>query len=342
MVTSSHLSRLLRLASLLVAATLGLVLTACDGRPVGQVITRRTATPSPTATVGLATPLPTARPTATPAPYTPAPTFTPTITPTPIIYAIRSGDSLARVAQQFGVSIAELQDANGITDPRSLRIGQQLIIPEPAPADVAATPSAVPTPVPFAVENVTFNNTPLGGFWCLGEIYNTTGLDLEQAGVKIVLLDEQGETVAEAQEYVQIELLRPGGRAPFAVRFTNPPQSFASYLAVPWQGVQGYIGNYYLDLSVSDLQGEGERYAVYTVTGSVSNTGPEDTVDVLVTVTLYDALGRVIGLRREAPEHNVIPRGGRTTFTMALTPAGGPVADFRVDALGRRVPTPAP
>jgi LysM repeat protein len=342
MVTSSHLSRLLRLASLLAAAALGLVLNACDGPPVGQVITRRTATPSPTATVGLATPLPTARPTATPAPYTPAPTFTPTITPTPVIYAIRSGDSLARVAQQFGVSIAELQDANGITDPRSLRIGQQLVIPQPAPADIEATPSAVPTPVPFAVENVTFNNTPLGGFWCLGEIHNTTGLDLEQAGVKIVLLDEQGEAVAEAQEYVQIELLRPGGRAPFAVRFTSPPQSFASYLAIPWQGVQGYIGNYYLDLSVSDLQGEGERYAVYTVSGSVSNTGPEDTVDVLVTVTLYDALGRVIGLRREVPEHNVIPRGGHTTFTMDLTPAGGPVADFRVDALGRRVPTPVP
>jgi hypothetical protein len=61
-----------------------------------------------------------------------------------------------------------------------------------------------------------------------------------------------------------------------------------------------------------------------------------------VTVTLYDALGRVIGTRRAPPEHNVIPRGGRTTFTIELTPSGGPVASFRVDALGRRVPTPTP
>ncbi len=342
MVTSSRLSRSLRPTGVLALVALGLALAACNGRPIGQVITRRTATPAPTATVELATPLPTARPTATPAPYTPAPTFTPTITPTPVIYTIKSGDSLARVAQQFGVSIAELQDTNGITDPRSLRIGQQLIIPEPEPEGVTATPSAAPTPVPFAVENVTFSQTPLGGFWCLGEIRNTTGLYLEQAGVKIVLLDAQGKAVAEAQEYVQIELLRPGERAPFAVRFTDPPQSFASYIATPWQGVQGYVGNYYLDLSVSDLQGEGERYSVYTVSGSVSNIGPEDAVDVLVTVTLYDALGRVVGLRRDAPEHNVIPRGGRTTFALDLTPAGGPVTDFRVDALGRRVPTPTP
>lgn len=325
-----------------VLAGLCCLLAACGGQPIGQVITRLTVTPTPTATIGIATPAATLRPTATPAPYTPAPTFTPTITPTPIIYAIRSGDSLARVAQQFGVTINELQDVNGITDPRSLRIGQELIIPEPETGDVTATPSAVPTPMPFVIENITFSDTPLGGFWCLGEIRNTTGTELEQAGVKITLLDEQGTAVAEAQEYVQIELLRPGGRAPFAVRFTNPPQSFASYLAVPWQGVQGYVGNYYLDLTTSDVKGEGERYATYTVSGSVTNTGPEETVGVLVTVTLYDALGRVVGLRRAAPEHNVIPRGGRTTFSIDLTPAGGPVADFRVDALGRRAPTPTP
>jgi LysM repeat protein len=323
---------------LIIALILSLLLTGC-----GQVYTRQTPTPSPTATqIALVTPMATARPTATPAPYTPAPTHTPTITPTPIIYVIKSGDSLLRIAQQFGVTVRALQDVNGITDPRLLRIGQELMVPEPEDSSVTATPSLVPTPMPFTVENVSFHHTPLGGFWCLGEIYNTTGTDLEQAGVKITLLDEQGEVVTEAQDYVQIELLKPGGRAPFAIRFENAPQSFSSYLAAPWKGVQGYVGNYYLDLVTADTEGKGERYAAYTVTGSVSNVGPEDTVDVTVTVTLYDALGRVIGTRRAPPEHNVIPRGGRTTFTIELTPSGGPVASFRVDALGRRMPTPMP
>jgi hypothetical protein len=75
----------------------------------------------------------------------------------------------------------------------------------------------------------------------------------------------------------------------------------------------------------------------------VANTGPEDAVDVNLTVTLYDALGRVVGALRAQPEHNVIPRGGQTTFVLQLTPAGGPVANYRVEALGRRLPqTPTP
>ena len=93
---------------------------------------------------------------------------------------------------------------------------------------------------------------------------------------------------------------------------------------------------------MEDLSGEGERYAAYTLSGRVSNVGPEDAVDVVVTATIYDALGRVIGTRRAPPEHNVIPRGGSTRFTVQFTPIGGPVADYRVTALGRRLPTPTP
>ena len=106
--------------------------------------------------------------------------------------------------------------------------------------------------------------------------------------------------------------------------------------------MQGYVGNYYLDLEIRDAEGSGERYATYTVTGTVANVGPEDAVEVNVTVTLYDAVGRVIATRSGPPEYNVIPPGGQTTFQIELTPAGGPAADFRVEALGRRRPTPTP
>ena len=138
----------------------------------GQVITRVSPTPSsapiPGVTLAVAA---TARPTSTPAPYTPAPTATPTVTPTPVIYRIASGDNLLKIAQKFGVSVAGIQDANGITDPRSLRVGQELLIPvEEAEELAAGTPTLEPTPLPFAVENLTFANTPLGGLWCFGEI----------------------------------------------------------------------------------------------------------------------------------------------------------------------------
>jgi LysM repeat protein len=333
------LKRLLLLA--LAAGCLSL-LAGC-GR-FGQVITRLpTATPTATPTVAL-TIAATQRPTATPAPYTPAPTATPTITPTPIVYRIQRGDNLMKIAGQFGISVRSLQDINGITDPRALRVGQELLIPsaEDDPEGAGATPTSEATPLPFAVENVTFSNSSLGGLWAFGEIHNTTGTDLEQAGVTISLLDEAGAVVAEAQDYVQVELIRPDGRAPFALRFDAPPQSFASYLAAPWKGVLGYVGGYYLDLAARDTQGAGERYSTYTISGAIANTGPEDAVEVSVTVTLYDALGRVIGTRRAPPEYDVIPTGGQSPFIVELTPAGGPVARFRVDALGRRMPTPTP
>lgn len=89
------------------------------------------------------TPTPTAAPTATPrptAPPTPTPTLTPlpssTPTPTaspsptpPRTYVVQKGDTLNEIAARFGVSVRDLMERNGITDPTKLQIGQVLIIP---------------------------------------------------------------------------------------------------------------------------------------------------------------------------------------------------------------------
>jgi nucleoid-associated protein YgaU len=65
----------------------------------------------------------------TPTPGTPEPR-----TPTPVTgeqtYTVKAGDSLSSIAAQFGVSQEALQAANGIDDPNSIYVGQQLIIPE--------------------------------------------------------------------------------------------------------------------------------------------------------------------------------------------------------------------
>lgn len=54
---------------------------------------------------------------------------TPTPTPTPRIYVVQSGDTLSEIAVQFGVTVEALAVRNNIDDPRSLRVGQKLIIP---------------------------------------------------------------------------------------------------------------------------------------------------------------------------------------------------------------------
>jgi LysM repeat protein len=59
-----------------------------------------------------------------------------TTTPTPSaegVYIVQEGDYPGSIAEQFGISAEELMEANGITDPTSLIVGQELIIPTATP-----------------------------------------------------------------------------------------------------------------------------------------------------------------------------------------------------------------
>jgi LysM repeat protein len=48
-------------------------------------------------------------------------------------YTVQEGDIPVTIAEQFGISVEALLDANDITDPTSLKIGQVLVIPTPTP-----------------------------------------------------------------------------------------------------------------------------------------------------------------------------------------------------------------
>jgi LysM repeat protein len=45
-------------------------------------------------------------------------------------YVIKGGDTLGKVATQFGISLAELQAANPSVDSRKLKVGQKIVIPK--------------------------------------------------------------------------------------------------------------------------------------------------------------------------------------------------------------------
>ena len=318
-------------------------IAACLLAACGQVITvQPTPTPLPTPTIGVAVVVATLPPTATPAPYTPEPTPTPTVTPTPVIHEIQSGESLLSIADQYGISVAALQETNGILDPRFLQIGQQLIIPRRAPDEEGtggSTPTVTPTALAVSVENVYFSETNIGGLAIFGEAHNTSGTPLEQVRIGVTLLDDAGQTVATADALAALDLLDPDERAPVAILFGELPARFARYQIDPLRAVAAYVGSYYRDLEVANVATEGERYAAYTVTGVVRNVGPEEAVQVEVVLTAYDPLGRVVATRKVEPEYNVIPRGGETTFTAVLAPAGGPVARVAAVAQGRRAGT---
>ncbi len=146
--------------------------------------TPRPATPTYTPTW---TPTPSRTPTATITPIptdTPIPTNTPTFTPTPRpqtpspapqvtsvaatttvvaqvsattaptsaapsgqTYTVKQGETLSEIAGRFGVSVQALADANGITNPALIRVGQVLVIPPIGPAPTPTwTPIVLITP----------------------------------------------------------------------------------------------------------------------------------------------------------------------------------------------------
>ena len=325
--------------------TLNLLILTLLATGCGQITTRSTVR-VPTAT-GTQTPTSTStpRPTATPAPYTPAPTATPTVTPTPIVHAIARGETLLAIANKYGVSVAAIQDANGIADPRLLQVGQQIFVPAPTvvvEAVAGASPTPVSTPMPVTVGPIHFGTDAAGGLWALGEVSNPGTEPLEGVMVVVSLLDSAGQELATGEALTQLDVLDRDGKSPFGVYFPSPPAAFARYIAQVSGALPAHIGSYYLDLVTNEVTGEGERYHAYTVRGTLSNVGPEDAVAVGVNVTLYDALGNVIGYARAAPEHNVIPRGGKTSFSVSVIPLGGPVASSVVTAQGRRAGTPTP
>lgn len=110
-----------------------------DGPPdsIAGLVNTRTATPDATPTpeatevVGTPEATATAEPTATP-----TPTPTETAEPEQQTYIVQSGDTMFLIADQFappGVAAADfantIAQANGITDPSSLQVGQELSIP---------------------------------------------------------------------------------------------------------------------------------------------------------------------------------------------------------------------
>lgn len=304
----------------------------------GQVITLTpTATPAPTPTISIVLAVATPPPTPTPAPYTPAPTPTHTVTPTPVVYAIDSGDSLLSIANRYDISVSALQDANGILDPRTLQVGQQVIIPQPEEGAENVNATSTPTPLALELQNLNFTETTIGGLWVLGEIVNPNPIPVEQVRVGVTLLDESGEEMAQGSGLVALDLVDVNERAPFAIVFGELPGHFDRYRTYAVSAVEGYVGSYYRDLEIRNLEMQGERFASYTVAGTVYNFGPEEAVSVQVVITAYDALDRVIAMRQVVPEHNVVPRAGETTFTAILSPVGGPVTRVEAVAQGRRL-----
>ncbi len=76
-------------------------------------------------------------------------------------YTVRSGESVYGISRTYGVPVAELQQANGITDPRGVRVGTVLKVPGGYASETAAPAApevADATPVSSSAQEPTVIN----------------------------------------------------------------------------------------------------------------------------------------------------------------------------------------
>ena len=278
---------------------------------------------------------PTSFPTWTPEPVTPTPTATPTATPTPIVYVIQKGDTLVEIASRFRVSASEIQAANGITDPRLLQIGQEIIIPQGSNQDLAGTPT--PTPIPLRVLSLNHARTVSGDAIVMGEILNETAQGVEEVVLAIELRDASGHTVSSTEVTSLLDVVAPGEKAPFGTVITDAPE-YASVAcrvvrAVPEVPARAV----HRELAIAEVSGRAAYDQTFVVIGKVRNSGDMAAVDLFVIVTLYGREGTIIGARREPLSEQLDP-GARRVFEAVLVPIGWPVENFTVAVEGREAP----
>jgi LysM repeat protein len=137
-------------------------------RQAVAVVPTNTATPAPTATETLP---PTDTPTPAPPTDTPAPSPVPTQANTPVPptkYTVRSGDTLADIADRYGTTIERIQQFNDMGDSDVIQVGQVLLIPNsgstPNPTTTPRpTETFVPGPTPGTVLHVVQSGDTLLG-----------------------------------------------------------------------------------------------------------------------------------------------------------------------------------
>lgn len=82
----------------------------------------------------------------TPAPVPSASSAPRVSTPSGAVHVVQKGDSLSKIARQYGISAKDLAALNGISDPNRIRIGQKLNLPGANSAPVPPAPAPAPAP----------------------------------------------------------------------------------------------------------------------------------------------------------------------------------------------------
>lgn len=104
----------------------------------------------------------------------------------PVIYVVKPGDYLARIAARFGTTVQAIVQANGLSNPNLIYVGQQLIIPATVPVPppshaVAPPPVATSPPTDEAGEGTVYVVRPGDTLYAIAVRYGVTPYAIAQA-----------------------------------------------------------------------------------------------------------------------------------------------------------------
>jgi LysM repeat protein len=244
------------------------------------------------------------------------------------VYVIAEGDTLLAIAWQRGNSVEEILALNPGVQPELLQIGQQIVLPPPAPP-LAQAAASTPVPLQLAVVQVQAYRTPVGGLWLLGEVRNEGAQPAENVQVEVGLRDEAGDLLRTAVAWVAAPIIPAGELAPFGVLLAEVPPGYAypTLSVVGGQSAQDlgtrYLGVVGLETAVVP-RGEGVR-----VTGQVQNSGDVVATAVRLTITLYDSQGHISGYAQHIFDHTLLP-GSHHAFAFDIAPPGGEPTQVRL------------
>lgn len=298
-----------------------------------------TAVPTPEPTTAVATavaqpsPLPTATPPPTPEPPTavasPVASPTPAPSSTPAVYTVVAGDTAVAIAEQTGVSLAELQAVNPAVDLNVLQVGQALLLPETAVVSAPVPEGAGGTAVGDAqlvVGQLQRYTTPLDSIWFLGELRNDGTLPVEDAMIDLAV-DGAVTTI-----WVTTPLVLPGETAPFGLLV--PGVAASADASVRGGIATNTAAARYALLSVRDVQFEALDGAV-SLAGVVVNETDTAVDGVVLTASFYSEDDRLSGyqiLKLDEP----LGVGASRPFRMTTTPPGEPPTRYTLLAIGLR------
>ncbi len=199
---SKHLFILLGLAGLLVFPA---------------AVLAQTADVTPTATTPIETPT------------AAAPVETPAAPLIPKIHIVQDGETLTSIANDYGMSVERLLQANSVVDPGYIYVGQELVIP-----DISGDP--------FQTDYVIQLGDTLHS---LAEVFNTTPADIATAnhllnpqeliaGKRLTIVSRTGSTTAAAVTG-ESHLVQPGESLLMLAAATNmPPMALARLNDLPY------------------------------------------------------------------------------------------------------------